>query len=82
VLIQTTYSLVKIEEFSITAAKLVDEPFRSCAEVRIPPSKSRLKSYTAKDWSSELLAGSSGCIKKWFPAGFSGPLGSYQLANP
>ena len=81
-LIQTTYSLVKIEEFRVTAAELVDEPFRSCAEVRIPPSKNRPRSYTAKDWSSEPLAGSSECITKWFPAGLSGSLDSYQLTNP
>ena len=63
-LIQTTSSLVRIEGLNVTTAKLVDEPFRRCAEARIPPSKNRLKSYTSKDWGSEPLAEFSGCITK------------------
>ena len=43
-IIQTTSSLVRIEAHNATVAKLVDEPFRQCAEARIPPSKNRLKS--------------------------------------
>ena len=75
-LIQTTSSLVKIEGLNVTAAKLVDESFRHCAEARIPPSKNRLKSYTSKDWGSEPLAESSGYITKLSPAGLSRLLGS------
>mgnify|MGYP006430635013 CR=1 FL=1 len=47
-----------------------------------PPSKNRLKSYTSKDWGSEPLAESSGCITKLSPAGLSRLLGSYQSTNP
>ncbi len=35
-LIQTTSYLVRIDEFKVTAAKLVDEPFIHCAEARTP----------------------------------------------
>ena len=42
--IQTTSSSVRIGELNVTAAKLVDEPFRQCSEAKIPPSKNRLKS--------------------------------------
>ena len=80
-IIQTTSSLVKIEELNATAAKLVDEPFRRCAGARIQPSKKKLKSYTSKDWGSEPLAEFSVCITKLSPAGLFRLLSSYQSTN-
>src|SRR6056300_213945 len=77
-LIQTASSLVIIEEFSVTAARLVDGPFGRCAEATILSSKNRLKSDTLKDWDSDLLAESFGCIAKRFPSGLFSPLGSYR----
>ena len=43
-LIQTTSSLVKIEGLNVTAAKLVDEPFRHCAEAgQLPVNQPKTK---------------------------------------
>ena len=55
--------LIRIEWPNASAAKLIDQPFRQCAEARVLPSKSRIKCYNLKDLDLESSAASWECIK-------------------
>ena len=54
---------IRIEWPNASATKLIDQPFRQCAEARVLPSKSSIKCYNLKDLDIESSAASWECIK-------------------